>query len=69
MTKKLKLTFSLEGNGTLSVTLSSPKEGLDAEALETAAASIVPVLESTSGAAATALAGAVYITPPEDVVL
>lgn len=69
MSKKLKLTFALEGEGTMDVTISSPKEGLEVDAVQTAAAAIVPVLESTSGAAAESLAGAVYITTTEDVIL
>lgn len=69
MTKKLKLMFSVEGGGTdMSVTLSSPKDALEADAIQTAA-SIVPVLENASGKAAVALTGAVYITTTEDAVI
>lgn len=48
--------------------LSTARE-TEADAVQTAAAAIVPVLESTSGAAAESLAGAVYITTTEDVIL
>lgn len=69
MVKKLKLTFALADEGTMSMTLSAPKDGLDAGTVQTAAASIVPVLEGASGAAAESLTGAVYITTTEDVIL
>lgn len=70
MTKKLKLPFSVEGGGTdMSVTLSSPKDALEADAIQTAASSIVTVLENASGKAAVALTGAVYITTTEDAVI
>lgn len=69
MAKKLKLTFNLEGEGTMDVTLSSPNENLDAAAVQTAAADIVPALANASGVAAESLAGAVYITTEEEVIV
>lgn len=65
MAKVLKLTFNLEGNSTMTVSISSPKDGLDAAAVETAAAGLMPVLEGTGGAAAAALKGASYIVTTE----
>ena len=38
MAKKMQLTFLLDGGGTMDMTISTPKDGLDAEAVQTAAA-------------------------------
>lgn len=69
MAKKLRLTFNLEGEGTMDVTLSAPKEDLEAAAVTAAAADIVPALANASGVAAESLSGAVYITTVEEVIV
>lgn len=69
MAKKMQLTFLLDGGGTMDMTISTPKDGLDAEAVQTAAADMIPVLANWDGAKASALKGASYITTTEEVIL
>lgn len=68
MAKKMQLTFLLDGGGTMDMTISTPKDGLDAEAVQTAA-DMIPVLANGDGAKASALKGASYITTTEEVIL
>lgn len=60
----LRLTFDLEGEDgdTMVMSISGAKAGLDWNTVSTAAAQLVPVLVSSSGAAATALKSAEYVT-------
>lgn len=58
----LRLTFDLEGGDTMVMSISGAKAGLDWGTVSTAAAQLVPVLVSSSGAAATALKSAEYVT-------
>lgn len=69
MAKVLKLTFNAEGNDTIAVRISTPKEGLDAAAVQGAAADLAAVLEGAGGAAATTLKEAKYIVTTETVIL
>lgn len=69
MAKKMQLTFLLDGGGTMDMTISTPKDGLDAEAVQTAAADMIPVLANGDGAKASTLKGASYITTTEEVIL
>ncbi len=69
MDKVLKLTFNAEGNDTITVRISSPKDGLDAAALQSAATDLAAVLEGDGGAAATTLKEAKYIVTTETVIL
>lgn len=66
MAKKLTMTFGLEGNDTMDVSIAKPKEGMDLAAVKTAAADLIPVLEGTGGAAVLALNSAKYITTTVD---
>lgn len=69
MAKVLKLTFTLDNNDTMDVSISAPKEGLDAAAVGTAAADLSPVLVSSAGASATGLKSAKYVTTSEEAIL
>ena len=62
MAKKLTLEFSTTGNRTIQFSIDSPVEGLTREAVETAAAKIIPVLMSGSGETAQSLKTAYYST-------
>ncbi len=66
MAKKLKMTFVMDGDITMDVTVSNPKEDLALAAVQAAAADLVPVLEGRGGAGATALKEAKYITTTEE---
>lgn len=55
MAKKLLLTFTVEGNGTMEVSIENPKEGMTYETALAAAADIIPVLITNKGAAALSL--------------
>ena len=46
MTKELQLVFAAEGNGELTLSLSDPKEGLTLAEAQSAAAKIIPVLQT-----------------------
>lgn len=51
----LELTFLMEGNGTMTLTIPNPAEDLSLETVKEKAAKIIPVLVSASGAAAVSL--------------
>ncbi len=55
MSKYLELTFNLEDNRTMVLSIPSPKEDLTLSTVQEKAASIMPILESSSGASATSL--------------
>lgn len=65
MAKKIKLTFAAEGAGTMNVSIADPKEGMTLAEAKTQAASIIPVLISSDGNAATELKSAVIISTEE----
>lgn len=65
MAKKLKLTFTTEGNGTMEMSIADPQDNLTAETVTAKAADIIPVLITNAGAAATALKSAVYVSTEE----
>lgn len=69
MAKKLVLSFETEDEKAVALTLASPMEGLDAEAVKAAGAKLVPVLMNTAGAHVKALTGAKYVTTTDDVIL
>ena len=53
--KKLELTFNMEGNGTMTVSIPNPPEDLSLDTVKEKAAKMIPVLVSNSGAAALSL--------------
>lgn len=55
MAKKLLLTFTVEGNGTMEVSIENPKEDMTYETALAAAADIIPVLITNKGAEALSL--------------
>ncbi len=68
MSKYLELTFTLDDNRTMVVSIPSPKDDLTLETVKAKAEKIMPILESNSGASATALKQA-RITESTSVVL
>ena len=66
MTKELQLVFAAEGNGELTLSLSDPKEGLTLAEAQSAAAKIIPVLQTAEGASVTALKKAQIVTTTEE---
>lgn len=60
--KYVELTFQTEGNGTLTVSVANPKDGLTKAEAEAAAEKIRVVLQSPSGALAVALKSARIVT-------
>jgi len=68
MAKKLRLTFTTEGNGTMFFSIEDPQEDLTSETIQAKAAEIIPVLITNAGAAATALKSAVYVNTEETVI-
>lgn len=65
MAKKLKLTFTTEGNGSMDVTIANPKDGLTLAQAKTEAAALVPVFVTNAGAAAVELKSAVIVNTEE----
>ena len=60
--KTLNLVFSTAGKKEMTITLSNPKEGLTREEVNAAAAKMIPILVTRSGAEVTALAKATIST-------
>lgn len=69
MARKLTMTFEMEAEATLSVSVNEPKDNLDAETVRAAAADLVPVLENSAGKAAVGLKSAKYVTTTEEAIL
>lgn len=55
MSKYLELTFNMEDNRTMVLSVPYPKEDLTLATVQEKAAAIMPILESSSGASATSL--------------
>lgn len=68
MAKKLKLTFAMDGDVTMDVTVANPKDGLALAAVQNAAADLMPVLEGKGGIGAKSLKEAKYITTTEEAI-
>ena len=64
-TKKIRLSFIRSDNKDLSIELEHPKDGLTLATVQAAAAKMIPVLCSDSGASAQTFAKATYITITE----
>ena len=65
MSKKLEMTFDVEGGKTMSMSLAYPQEGLTLTSVKTAAAKFIPVLVNSDGAKAQDLKEAKYIETTE----
>ena len=59
---KLTLVFNTEGNRTIQMSLDSPQENLTAETIQTHAAMIFPILQTSNGLNAVSLKSAEYVT-------
>ncbi len=66
MTKKLELKFVTSANTDLTVSVANPKDGLEASAVQAAAAKILPVLANSVGVEAVSFAKAVVVTTTEE---
>ncbi|WP_416178095.1 DUF2922 domain-containing protein [Dialister sp.] len=60
--KTLNLIFATAGKTDMTITLANPKEGLTREEVNTAAAKLIPILVTRSGAEVTALTRATIST-------
>lgn len=60
--KKLEMVFATSVDTDLTVSFAYPKEDISRAEVETAAASLIPVLVASNGAAATALTEANIVT-------
>ena len=60
--KTLNLIFTTAGKTDMTITLANPKEGLTREEVNTAAAKLIPILVTRSGAEVTALTRATIST-------
>lgn len=67
--KELQLVFLMEEEGRLTLTIDDPKEDLTIERIQEAAAKIIPVLESASGAHAVSLKNATISTTTKTVLI
>jgi hypothetical protein len=60
--KKITLVFNTEGNRTIQISLDNPVENLTAETLQSSAANIIPILQTSGGLSAVSLKSAEYVT-------
>lgn len=64
--KKLVMVFDTVGNGSMTVSLDNPKDGITLDDVKEAAAKVVPVLETAKGNKASAFSRAVIVTTAEE---
>jgi hypothetical protein len=62
MSKILELVFNTKDGKTLQLSIANPAENLTAETIQTEAASMIPALQSSSGADVVSLKSARYQT-------